>query len=212
VDAVMLGASVLIVVLLGAEQEQDLRPLPLPARQAHALLDRLMVTEPYVGSAEEREAKGSTGRHFSRGEYARLRGNPLLGYWDAGTFAWTGGEKLAWDGIRTAHRSARPITMRAWDAAIRQVARRQGLTLSMNAEVRLEGACVAAVIDSTEREPVAGVLLEVRLKSPGGVLLYRLGVGKATVEDAIGAALDVVVRFSRSLMTASNGGPSGPAR
>jgi hypothetical protein len=206
----MLGPSVLVVVLLGAEP--DLRPAPLPARQAHALLDRLMVTEPYVGSAEERETRSSTGRHFSRGEYARLRGNPLLGYWDVGTFAWTGGEKLAWDGIRTAHRSARPITARAWTAAIRQVVQRQGLTLSMDAEVRFEGACVAAVIDSTEREPVPGVLLEVRLKSPGGVLLYRVGVGKATVEDAIGAALDVVVRFGRSLKTASNGGPGGSAR
>ena len=206
----MLGTAVFFSTLLAAGG--DTGAVPLPDRQTRAMLGRMMVTERFVGSGEEREGRGAVGRYFSRQEYARLHGNPVLGYWDVGTFAWVGGRKIVWGGIRAGHRSARLISRRAWDAAIRQVATKQGLELRPDAGVLVEGACVAAVVDATEREPVPGVLLEVRLKSPSGTLLYRVGVGKATVEDAMGAALDLVIAFGRSLEEPGEGVARGTAR
>jgi hypothetical protein len=208
-DAMTLGMAILFGGLTGAAAETE--GTPLPARQARAVIGRMMVTELFLGSAEEAESR-SVGRYFSRREYARLRGNPVLGYWDVGAFRWVGGERLAWDGIRNAHPSARSITSRAWGSAMRLVADKQGIHLSPDASVRLEGACVAAVVDATNQEPVPGVLLELRVKSPTGILLYRVAVGKATVEDAMGAALELVLSFSRSQETAERGVSREPAR
>ena len=70
---------------------------------------------------------------------------------------------------------------------------------------------MGAVIDPSPREPVPGVLLELRVKSPTGTLRYRVGMGKASVEDAMGAALDLVLGFARSLGT-NDGGASIHAR
>ena len=56
-----------------------------------------------------------------------------------------------------------------------------------------------AVISPTPEEPVPGVLLEVRLRSARGTALYRVAVGKATVEDAMGAALELVIYFGLGL-------------
>ena len=184
---------------------QAAMPAALPERHAQAVLDRMLATEPFVESAEHRALRSKTGRYFSRQEHARLHGNPLLGYLDIGTFAWSG-RLLAFDGIRGAHRSARGITGAAWAAAVAKVAARHGLELSQGAHLRLEGGCVAAVIDPGSNEPVPGVLLELRLKSPSGTLLYRVGMGKASVEDAMGAALDLVISFARSLETKKGAG------
>jgi hypothetical protein len=181
--------------------ERDTAP-PLPRQQLQAVVERMLVTEPFLGSDEERSTRRSVARYFSRQEYMRLRGNPLLGYWDVGTFRWRG-RQLAFGGVRNVHPSARPISAAAWTAAVEQVARRNGLDVTANAPVRLEGGCVGAVVDATEREPVPGVLVELRLEGPTGTLLYRVGMGKATVEDAIGAALDLVLRFARSLQGAA---------
>jgi hypothetical protein len=68
------------------------------------------------------------------------------------------------------------------------------------------------VVDRSAEEPVPGVLVELRIKSPTGVLLYRVSMGKPTVEDAMGAALDLVLRFSRALPTRAGEGGRGSAR
>jgi hypothetical protein len=185
----------------------------LPVGQAAALLDRMLVTEPFLGSREERENRRSVGRHFSRGEYARLRGNPLLGYWDEGGFRWPSGQtSVAWAGVINVHPSSRPIGSRSWTVAFREVARRQGLIIRDASSVRIQGACVGAVVDPSSREPVPGVLLELRVSSPTGTLLYRVGVGKATVEDAMGAALELVVRFARTVGNPTEGRSLGAAQ
>jgi hypothetical protein len=200
----MTTAHLHLVLMLAA---QAASPAPLPARHAQALMERMLATEPFLGSAEHRASLGSTGRFFSRKEHARLHGNPVLGYWDAGTFAWRGSE-LAFDGIQARHRSARGLTAAAWRAAISVVAARHALHLSPTAQMRLEGGCVGAVIDPSSTEPVPGVLLELRLKSPAGTLLYRVGIGKASVEDAMGAAVDLVLGFARSLESDDRGASS----
>jgi hypothetical protein len=184
----------------------------LPPARAKALLERMMSTEDFVGSANEREGRKTSGRYFARAEYQRLRGNPLLGYWDVGEFSWAGGARVAWRGIRPSHPSARPIASQAWASAFRIAAAASGLEEDSGAPVQVEGGCVAAVVDRSAEEPVPGVLIELRIKSPTGVLLYRVSMGKPTVEDAMGAALDLVLRFSRALPTRAGEGGRGPAR
>ena len=185
----------------------------LPAGQAEAVLQRMLDTEAFVGSQEEREERRSVARHFSAAEYARLKGNPLLGYWDEGGFRWPASQaSIAWDGIRNLHPSSRPIGRRSWEVAFKAVARKHGLTVKPSSPIRVQGACVGAVVDRSEREPVPGVLLELRVSSPTGTLLYRVGVGKATVEDAMGAALELAVTFARSLGERRKGTGDGAQR
>jgi hypothetical protein len=210
VDAVMINHFVCSIALLSAELSLTGGP-ELPAARAQALVERMMSTEAFVGSANDKESRGTTGRYFTRAEYQRLRGNPLLGYWDVGGFSWAGGARVGWRGIRASHPSARPISAQAWTTAFRVAAAASGLEEDPKARVQVEGGCVAAVVDGSSDEPVPGVLIELRLKSPTGVLLYRVSVGKPTVEDAMGAALDLVLRFSRALPTGGEGG-HGPAR
>ena len=120
-------AAVVSLALVGLAQEGG---APLPEAQTLAMVRRMLVTESFIGSREEREGRGRSGRYFSPDEYARLRGNPLLGYWDAGSFAWVDRRTIAWGGIRARHPSARAIRSRAWDATIRQVARKRGLRVA----------------------------------------------------------------------------------
>ena len=93
----------------------------------------------------------------------------------------------------------RRISAKAWDAAFAYVAERRGLTVDKAAAMRIEGACVGAVVEPTSREPVPGVALELRVSGPAGELRYRITVGKPTVEDAIAASLDYVVGFAMAI-------------
>jgi hypothetical protein len=56
------------------------------------------------------------------------------------------------------------------------------------------------------------VLLEVRLRSSRGTALYPVAVGKATVEDAMGAALDLAISFGLGIGESTAKEPNGPAR
>jgi hypothetical protein len=78
------------------------------------------------------------------------------------------------------------------------MARRRGLTLDAKATVRIGGACIVAVADPSRISPVPGVLVELRFRSPSGERLHRFAVGKPSVEEAMVAALDFVVAFSRA--------------
>lgn len=189
-------AAALAVILAGQRTTAEV----LPAGQVEAVLQRMLDTEAFVGSREERDQRRFVARHFSASEYARLRGNPLLGYWYEGGFRWPASQtSIAWDGIRNLHPSSRPMSRRSWDVAFEAVARRNGLAVRQDSALRVHGGCVRAVVDRSEREPVPGVLLELRFSSPSGTLLYRVAVGKPTVEDAMGAALELAVTFARSL-------------
>jgi hypothetical protein len=166
------------------------------------IIRRMCETERFRGSAEERASRAQTGRYFTREEYASLQGNPLLGYFANRDFSWGESASFRWGGIEARHPSAKGISPTAWQAAMNQVASRQALKIDDHAPVTIEGGCVAAVIDPSPKEPVPGVLVEVRVRGPKGTLLFRGGIGKATVEDAMGAILEAVVRFAR------NGGKS----
>ena len=156
---------------------------------------RLFATSASVPAALEILCRGqrshpdSLNPFFRGADYEGLKGNPVFGYWNEGHFRWKG-THVAWDGITSATESAAPITRRAWSAAFAYVAKKHGLVLDREAAIRVRGACIAAVLDPSLGEPNRGVVLEVRIDSPTGPFRYRFGMGKPTIEDAVGASLD----------------------
>lgn len=171
---------------------------PLRPEHVAALAERLTEREPFLGSYTARQERQTLFKYFRRAEYANLKGNPLLGYWNDGSFQWAGDE-VAWDGIQSLGRCRHVISARAWTAAFRYIAQKRSLKVDRAAKIRLEGACLMAVAEPEPGSPVPGVLLEMRVRSPSGTLTYRLSLGKATIEDAIGASLDLVVQHAYSL-------------
>jgi hypothetical protein len=203
--AIVLGGLLLVAEAGGGGGDGPM----LPQKTVEGMLRRMMETEPFVGSRAERDGRSESGRYFTDAERGRLRGNPVLGYWDAGAFAWAGAPLVAWGGIRSAHPSCRGIGPQAWRAAFQHAARKQALEVAQKAAVKLSGGCVAAVIDPTDANPVPGVLVELRLDSPQGSFLVRTAVGKLTVEDAMGAALEFALSASKHVSQAPKGAGPG---
>jgi hypothetical protein len=179
--------------------------------QGARILARLGDREPFLVSREAERHPYSLGRFFLPADYRRLRGNPVYGYWADDGFRWTG-TRVAWDGIEAVLPSAKPIKRRAWNAAFAHVARKHGLVIDRRAPIRVRGACIAAVSDPSVEEPNRGVILELRMESPSGRFWYRFGMGKPTLEDAVGASLDWAVSFARTINRDAdthreNGGP-----
>lgn len=193
-----LGIALVVVGMSGSARAEGPPRDWLTPGQVEPLVKRLFEEERFLASAEARQDPGTLNLYFSKVEYQSLRGNPILGYWDRGDFKWTG-SRVAWDGIVSAAKSAKPIGRKAWDAAFAYVVRKHGLVIEKDAPIRIAGACVAAVLEPTRREPKRGVVLEVRVQSPTGTFRLRFGTGKPTIEDAIGASLDRLVSFARNI-------------
>jgi hypothetical protein len=205
------GLALALLTLAADVGTLDAQPTqePWTPAQAARIVERLGAREPFIGSPETRRHSESLGRFFRQEDYETLRGNPVYGYWSESGFRWTG-VRVAWDGIVAASPSSRPIRRRAWDAAFAYVARKHGLTVDRRAPVRVRGACVAAVIEPSLEEPNRGVVMEIRIDSPSGPFRYRFGMGKPTLEDAVGASLDWAVSFAMTVnrgRRAVGGGP-----
>ena len=196
-DAMTAAVLGLLLVVEGrpGPESHDIKP-----EHVEQLVNQLGAREPFLKSGEAKDEPGSLYHYFQKADYEALRGNPVVGYWDEGGFRWSG-TTVAWGGIAAGASSAERIKPRAWEAAFRYVAQRRGFVVDERAQLRVEGRCVAAAIDATAAEPVPGVLLEVRVHSPSGVLRHRFSVGKPTVEEAMGAALDFLLSFSKSIGT-----------
>jgi len=179
---------------------QDPAPEPEPwtREQGARILARLADREPFLSSREAQHHPDSLDLFFDRSTYRRLRGNPVYGYWADDGFRWTGA-RVAWDGVEAVSASAKPITRRAWRAAFAYVAKKYGLVIDSRAPIRVRGACIAAVSDPSVEEPNRGVVLELRMESPSGRFWYRFGMGKPTLEDAVGASLDWAIGFARTI-------------
>lgn len=175
---------------------------PWSREQGARILARLGDREPFLGSREAERHPYSLSLFFRLADYRRLRGNPVYGYWADDGFRWTG-TRVAWDGIEPVSPSARPIQRKAWNAAFAYVAKKHGLVIDSRAPIRVRGACIAAVSDPSLAEPNRGVVLELRMESPSGRFWYRFGMGKPTLEDAVGASLDWAVSFARTINRAT---------
>lgn len=179
-------------------------PAPAPApgdvtpKQAVQMLGRVEARESFLDSGEAHSEPQSLYRFFHKPEYFQLRGNPVIGYYAAEKFKWEG-NRVAWLGIKPATTDAKAIQPQAWDAAFRVVAKLRGLVADPNAPIKIQGACVGAVLEPTFEAPYRGVCIEIRITSPSGTMLHRFSVGKPEIEDAVAASLDFVVNFARAI-------------
>jgi len=170
----------------------------LSEQELNTLLERIFFArEKFYGSWAHRnkEFQGSLGHFLTEAEYRKLVGNPAIGYYHAGSFAWPEQWKEVYiEPFESTTPDTQVVKPQAWRAAAAQVCRMHGLTQSQTAKIRITGKLVGINL-----EPPFGVYLEVRIQSPTGTLLYRGGIGKATLADSIGASLDHLLAYSRSI-------------
>lgn len=166
----------------------------LTPEQAEKLVEKLGERQPYASSSEahSRAGRSTMGLFFSGGDYEKLKGNPVYGYWNASGFRWTG-NRIWWDGIISAGPTCKEITKRAWDAAFAYVAKKHGLLVDRAAPMRMRGACVGAVTEVSPERPVLGVVMEVRMESPTGAFKWRYTRGNPTLEGAVGASVELPI-------------------
>lgn len=170
----------------------------LTPEQAGKLAVKLAERKPFLDSDEARNGRQTMGLFFQDKEYRLLRGNPVWGYWQAKGFRWTG-THVAWDGVVSKGNRCKPITSKAWNAAMEYVFRKHGLVLDANAPMRMSGACVWAVIDASPKEPTRGVVMEMRLQSPTGTFLWRYSRGNPTIEGAVGASIELPILLGQKV-------------
>jgi hypothetical protein len=177
-------------------------PLKLTSEQAERVLVRLLDREPFYPKGFETSDPDTLNKFFTMDDYRVLMGNPFLGYWDSGAFAWSGGMRVAWDGLIAADGGssmAAAVSPKAWEAALAMVAKGRGVTIDSKAPVRLKGACVHANLLASKDLGPAGVLVELRFDGPSGPLRLRLGAGKPSIEEAMAATLDRALGFALRL-------------
>ena len=172
----------------------------LTPEQAEKLTLKLVERKPYAESDEAKSVDGkqTMGLFFSPKEYQILRGNPILGYWNAKGFKWSGA-RVAWDGVVSKGSQCKAITRSAWDAAMKYVARKHGLVLDEQAPMRMRGACVWAVVEASVKQPVTGVVMEMRLDSPTGSFRWRYSRGNPTIEGAVGASIELPILMGQKI-------------
>jgi hypothetical protein len=178
-----------------------LNPLDrMTPQQQQAFLKRVFFDkEPFLGSKEYQRIPRTLNLFFKDREYSRLKGNPVIGYYVAEDgFRWED-KDVAFDGIASVGLGTKLITPKAWEAAANIVCSRRNLNISPTAKVRISGGTVYVNPKPTQARPVADIIVEFKVSSPTGVILYRKGGSGATLGDAIGQCLDHVVNFSHLL-------------
>ena len=167
----------------------------LSESELNALLERIIfVREPFYGSwaHKNKEYSKSLGHFFTQDEYQKLEGNPALGYFYVGGFKWLRAWKeVSIEPFAPTTPDTRIIKPEAWKIAASQACKKHGLTLKANAPIKITGALVGVNL-----EKPLGVYLEIRVQCPYDTLLYRGGVGKGTLGDAVGAAMDFIVSYA----------------
>jgi hypothetical protein len=185
---------------------------PLPPRTPAVLWKALGVREPFLGSLEAKGEPQSLNRFFGSEDYSKLRGNPALGFYDAGGFRWVG-RRVAWLGVRQVYTDWPGIPATYWDRAFQSIARSNHWKVDPSAPIRVKGACVGAVANSTPQEPQIGVCLELQVSSPTGTLLYRYAIAQPSITEAVHQALDWTLSCARDLDQINpKGAKHGPAQ
>lgn len=193
--------------LFGQEAQQDRAALYdrffnpkgyLTETELNALLERIIfVREPFLGSWMHRnkEYSRSLGHFFTQEEYRKLEGNPALGYFYVGNFKWLPSWKeVSIEPFAPTTPDTKIVKPAAWRIAADAACRKHGLSRRPDAPIKITGALVGINL-----EKPLGVYLEVRVRSPHDTLLFRGGIGKGTLGDAIGAAVDFVVAYAMGM-------------
>jgi len=187
------GLLMLLVLAAPAAEAASLKALLSP-EQAKELAMKLAERRPFLDSVEanSRQGRQTMGLFFKDDDYRVLAGNPVFGYWNADGFRWTG-NRVSWLGISSVGKSCKAISPRAWDLAFGYVAEKHGLVVEKAAPLRIQGACVWAVSETSPKAPVPGVVMEMRLDSPSGTFRWRYSRANPTIEGAIGAAVELPI-------------------
>jgi hypothetical protein len=185
----------------GASRKMDYNdPIYYPSnifnkKEMAAYLEVLFKTGPFTGSEEwkDRDAKRTINRYFKQSDYEKLVGNTSFGWSYPGKFLW----KKEWNEVEfvpfvPAVPEAQFIRPQAWGDAMLLVAKRLGLTVRPGAPIKITGGVVGVYLGD-----IPSVVVEVKIVSPTGTLLFRGGFGKFKLSDAIGAAIEFVVNFGR---------------
>ena len=194
-----LGLLMLLVLAAPSAEAGSLKTLLSP-EQAQKLAMKLAERRPFLDSPEAKSWQGrqTMGLFFRNADYRVLNGNPVFGYWDAGGFRWTG-SRISWQGIVPVGKSCKVISPKAWDLAFGYVAEKHGLVMEKTAPLRIQGACVWAVTETSPKEPVRGVVVEMRLESPSGTFRWRYSRANPTIEGAIGAAVELPILIGKKI-------------
>lgn len=194
-----LGMWMILTVAGSGTDAGSLKALLTP-EQAEKLAVKLTERRLFLDSREARSPHGkrTMGLFFGDDDYRLLEGNPLFGYWDGGGFLWQG-KRIAWQGFASAGKTCKGISPRAWNLAFGYVAQKHGLVVDHAAPLRMRGACVSAVIEASPKQPVVGVLIEMRLESPTGTFRWRYSRGNPTIEGAIGAAVELPILIGKKI-------------
>jgi hypothetical protein len=194
-----LGLLMLLVLASPSAEAGSLKTLLSP-EQAEKLAMKLAERRPFLDSYEAKSWQGrqTMGLFFRDNDYRVLNGNPVFGYWDAGGFRWTG-NRISWQGIVSVGKSCKVISPRAWDLAFGYVAEKHGLVIEKTAPLRIQGACVWAVTETSLKEPVRGVVMEMQLDSPSGTFRWRYSRANPTIEGAIGAAVELPILIGKQI-------------
>ena len=198
----MVSLGLLMFVVLAAPPSAEAGSLKtlLSPEQAEKLAMKLAERRPFIDSPEAKSWQGgqTMGLFFRDADYRVLNGNPVFGYWDAGGFRWTG-NRVSWQGIVPGGKSCKVISPKAWDLAFGYVAEKHGLVIEKTAPLRIQGACVWAVTETSLKEPVRGVFMEMQLDSPSGTFRWRYSRANPTIEGAIGAAVELPILIGKKI-------------
>ena len=176
-------------------QSRDKSPDGILPNEAMGMLRVIANTSiPFLESDEAKHVPVSLDHFFGHQEYSVLHGNPVLGYCSR--------QGLKWDGKRIAisvtsmgkDAGSLAITPKAWALAFKIAAKAHKVILDDSAPVKVEGACVLAILRPGDDAPRAGVVLELRATdSNGGLFLFRFNQGKdAGIQAAILGAADYI--------------------
>lgn len=195
------------ISLQAQEMNQYLNPSNhLTEAQEMAFYKRIMIDrEPFLASVEAKKYPQTMNHFFHHEEYKALQGNPALGYWSIGQFAWPAGTvEVDFIPPKATNNETKAIKPLAWERAIAIIAAHHGLKIKAGAPIKITGAMVDATLVPTKDQHYCSLVAEWRVDSPTGPLLIRRGSAKKGLGDAIGANLDFVVGYAIGLGDGKN--------
>lgn len=191
--------KIVLPFLLGLQMLAQTTPQgEMTPQMAMKFMNRIDARESFLDSGEAKKEPQSLYKFFHKKEYFQLKGNPVIGYYNAEKFLWEG-NRVCWQGIKPVTADAKPIRAEAWNAAFKVVAKLRGLVNDPNAPIKIQGACVGAVLEPSLNSPFRGVCIEIKITSPTGTYFHRYSVGKPDIENAIAASLDWVFSFAKEV-------------
>ena len=169
--------------------------------QLESFAKRIFVDkEPFLACQEAVNYPNTLGHYLTKAEYRGMNGNPATGYYARNGFTWASEQvEVEFIGIHATVPETQGIRDAAWVKAMQLVARHMNLKVVPKAAIRIEGACVDATLAPSDESPLPGVVLELRIHSTTGTMLYRYSLGKPSIGDAIGASLEWCLTVARHM-------------